>query len=71
MEINDIQPLMRKAETLQELHSLAVLLCQSLSQKATQCKVTGNWYVTGNSGHKYWGHSARAAEQDAQLYFYR
>ena len=39
--------------------------------KATYCKKRGFWYVTGVSGHKYWGHTPRAAEQLAQLYFYK
>ena len=39
--------------------------------KATYCKERGFWFVIGVSGHKYWGHTARAAEQDAQLYHYR
>ena len=39
--------------------------------KATYCKERGFWYVTGVSGHKYWGHTPRAAEQLAQLYFYK
>jgi hypothetical protein len=39
--------------------------------KATYCKERGFWFVTGSSGYKYWGHTARAAEQNAQLYFYR
>ena len=38
---------------------------------AKYCKERGFWYVAGVSGHKYWGHTARAAEQDAQLYHYR
>ena len=41
------------------------------SFKAQQCPETLNWYCTGVSGRKYWGHSAREAEQNAQLYFYR
>ena len=39
--------------------------------KATYCKERGFWFVTGVSGYKYWGHTARTAEQNAQLYFYR
>ena len=39
--------------------------------KATYCKERGFWFVTGSSGYKYWGHTARAAEQNAQLYHYR
>ena len=38
---------------------------------AIYCKERGFWYVTGSSGYKYWGHTSRAAEQNAQLYFYR
>ena len=39
--------------------------------KATQCPKTQFFYVTGyRSGRKYWGHSARAAEDLARLYFY-
>ena len=32
---------------------------------------TGFFYVTGYSGRKYWGHTPRAAEQLAQMYFYK
>jgi len=39
--------------------------------KANYCKETGFWFVSGFSGYKYWGHSARAAELLAQSYFYR
>lgn len=39
--------------------------------KATHCPETGFYFVTGFSGCKYWGHTARAAEQNAQLYFYK
>jgi len=28
------------------------------------------WFVTGFSGRKYWGATARDAEQNAALYFY-
>ena len=38
----------------------------------TQCPNTLRWYVTGYlTGRKYWGHTPRAAEQLAQLYFYK
>ena len=30
-----------------------------------------DWCVEGISGHKYYGHSARAAMQNAAMYFYR
>ena len=30
-----------------------------------------DWCVEGLSGHKYYGHSARAAMQNAAMYFYR
>jgi len=30
-----------------------------------------DWCVEGFSGHLYYGHTARAAEQNAALYFYR
>ena len=30
-----------------------------------------DWCVEGKSGHRYYGHSARAAMQNAALYFYR
>ena len=30
-----------------------------------------DWCVEGYSGHKYYGHTARAAMQNAALYFYR
>jgi hypothetical protein len=30
-----------------------------------------DWCVEGHSGHRYYGHSARAAMQDAALYFFR
>ena len=36
-----------------------------------KCTETGLFYVTGHSGRKYWGHTPRAAEQLAQLYFYK
>jgi len=36
-----------------------------------KCTETGFFYVTGYSGHKYWGHTPRAAEQIAQMYFYK
>ena len=39
--------------------------------KYTKCTITGFFYVTGHSGRKYWGHTPRAAEQLAQLYFYK
>jgi hypothetical protein len=39
--------------------------------KATYCEERGFWFITGVSGYKYWGHTARAAEQNAQLYYYR
>jgi hypothetical protein len=29
-----------------------------------------DWCVEGFSGHLYYGHTARAAEQNAALYFY-
>ena len=39
--------------------------------KATQCPKTRFWYVIGyRTGHKYWAHSARAAEDLARMYFY-
>lgn len=30
-----------------------------------------DWCVEGLSGHRYYGHTARAAMQNAALYFYR
>jgi len=40
--------------------------------KLTQCPDTKLWYVTGYiTGRKYWGATARDAEQNAALYFYR
>jgi hypothetical protein len=30
-----------------------------------------DWCVEGISGHKYYGHSPRAAQQNAAMYFYR
>jgi hypothetical protein len=30
-----------------------------------------DWCVEGKSGHRYYGHTARAAMQNAALYFYR
>lgn len=36
----------------------------------TFCTASGFWFVTGYSGRKYWGNTARAAMQNAQLYFY-
>ena len=30
-----------------------------------------DWCVEGYSGHRYYGHSARAAMQNAALYFFR
>ncbi len=30
-----------------------------------------DWCVEGFSGHKYYGHSAAAAQQNAAMYFYR
>lgn len=39
---------------------------------ATQCKTTGHWYCTGYlTGRKYWGATARDAQQNAALYFHR
>jgi hypothetical protein len=39
---------------------------------ATKCNETGFWYVEGYiTKRKYWGSTARDAEQNAQLYFYR
>jgi hypothetical protein len=38
--------------------------------RAQRCTQTGHYFITGYSGRKYWGHTARAAEQLAQLYFY-
>ena len=39
--------------------------------KPTQCPETKNWYVVDSrTGRKFWGHSARAAQLLAQLYFY-
>ncbi len=30
-----------------------------------------DWCVEGRSGHKYYGHTAAAAHQNAALYFYK
>ena len=30
-----------------------------------------DWCVEGKSGHRYYGHTARAAMQNAALYFFR
>jgi hypothetical protein len=39
--------------------------------KPTQCPETKNWYVVGyRTGRKYWGYSARVAEDLARMYFY-
>tara|TARA_R110000737_G_scaffold67813_1_gene95855 strand:- start:249 stop:386 length:138 start_codon:yes stop_codon:yes gene_type:complete len=39
---------------------------------AIYCKERGFWYVMGyTTGYKYWGATARDAEQNAALYFYR
>lgn len=40
-------------------------------RKVQFCQDTGYYFVTGFSGRKYWGHTARAAQQLAQLYFYK
>ena len=43
-----------------------------MSQNLKYCKDTQAWYFIGYStGHRYWGRTAREAEQKAQLYFYR
>jgi len=39
--------------------------------KATRDAETGNWFVVGFSGRKYWGATGRDAEQNAALYFYK
>ena len=36
----------------------------------TQCPASGFWFVTGHSGRQYWGHTPRAAMQNAALYFF-
>lgn len=38
---------------------------------ATKCTASGFWFVVGHSGRKYWGHTPRAAEQNAALYFHK
>ena len=39
---------------------------------AIYCKERGFYYVVGYvTGHKYWGHTAYAAQQYAAMYFYR
>ena len=30
-----------------------------------------DWCVEGPSGHRYYGHTARAAERNAAMYFHR
>ena len=39
---------------------------------AKKCNESGFWYFEGYiTKRKYWGATAREAEQNAQLYFYR